>query len=55
VSSQPLTIAAPRPAIRRPRCTRSREIAIMAGAVGVLGFLLVSTSDPVVLTVQDGG
>jgi hypothetical protein len=55
VSSQRLTIAAPRPAIRVPRYVTSREIALMSVAVGVLGFLLVSTSDPVVLTVEDGG
>ena len=43
MSSQPLTIAAPRSAIRAPRYATSREIVIMAVAVGVLGFLLVST------------
>ena len=43
MSSQPLTIAAPRSAIRVPRYATSREIAVLAVAVGVLGFLLVTT------------
>lgn len=43
MSSQPLTIAPPPGALRAPRYATSRAIAFLAVAVGVLGFLLVST------------
>jgi hypothetical protein len=41
VSSQPLTLAAPRSAL--PRYATSREVAALAVAVGVVGFVLVAT------------
>ena len=41
MSSQPLTIAAPRSAL--PRYATSREVTALAVAIGVLGFVLVTT------------
>ena len=41
MSSQPLTIPAPRSAL--PRYATSREVAVLAVAIGVLGFVLVTT------------